>query len=40
MEDRYAQLHAAFRWQVPDDFNIAEACCGRWARETPKATAI
>lgn len=38
--DRYAQLHAAFRWQVPADFNIAEACCGRWARETPKATAI
>lgn len=40
MEDRYEQLHAAFRWQVPEDFNIAEACCGRWARETPKATAI
>ena len=40
VEDRYEQLHAAFRWQVPDDFNIAEACCGRWARETPKATAI
>jgi acetyl-CoA synthetase len=39
-EDRYEQLHAAFRWQVPEDFNIAEACCGRWARETPKATAI
>ncbi len=39
-EDRYEQLHAAFRWQVPDDFNIAETCCGRWARETPKATAI
>ncbi|MFG6465718.1 acyl-CoA synthetase [Roseateles sp. BYS87W] len=39
-EDRYEQLHAAFRWQVPPDFNIAEACCGRWARETPKATAI
>lgn len=38
--DRYAQLHADFRWQVPDDFNIAEVCCGRWARETPKATAI
>jgi acetyl-CoA synthetase len=38
--DRYEQLHAAFRWQVPDDFNIAEACCGRWARETPKAPAI
>jgi len=38
--DRYEELHAAFRWQVPDDFNIAEACCGRWARDTPKATAI
>ena len=39
-EDRYEQLHAAFRWQVPPDFNIAEACCGRWARDTPNATAI
>ena len=39
-EDLYEQLHAAFRWQVPEDFNIAEACCGRWARGTPKATAI
>jgi acetyl-CoA synthetase len=39
-EDPYEPLHAAFRWQVPDDFNIAEACCGRWARETPEATAI
>lgn len=40
MEDRYEQLHAAFRWQVPPDFNIAEACCGRWARDTPNAAAI
>ncbi len=39
-EDRYEQLHGAFRWQVPADFNVAEACCGRWARETPNATAI
>jgi acetyl-CoA synthetase len=39
-EDLYEQLHAGFRWQVPEDFNIAEACCGRWARDTPKATAI
>ncbi len=39
-EDRYEELHAAFRWQVPEDFNIAEACCGRWARDTPNATAI
>jgi acetyl-CoA synthetase len=39
-QDPYEQLHADFRWRVPDDFSIAEACCGRWARETPKATAI
>ena len=39
-EDRYQQLHAAFRWRVPEDFNIAEACCGRWARDTPEAPAI
>ena len=38
--DRYAELHAGFRWQVPDRFNIAEACCTRWARETPQAVAI
>ena len=31
--DSYAGLYAEFRWQVPEDFNIAEACCGRWARE-------
>ena len=31
--DRYAELHAAHRWNVPDDFNIAHACCGRWAND-------
>ena len=31
--DRYAEIHAAFRWEVPDDFNIAHACCGRWAED-------
>ena len=30
--DAYEHLHAGFRWQVPAAFNIAEACCGRWAR--------
>ena len=38
--DRYAALHAGFRWRVPRHFNIAEACCARWARATPDATAI
>lgn len=36
----HARLHGDFRWQVPADFNIAQACCGRWARETPQAIAI
>lgn len=38
--DAYRSLHAAFRWQVPEYFSWAEACCGRWARETPEAPAI
>ncbi|MFC5521011.1 acyl-CoA synthetase [Polaromonas jejuensis] len=25
-------MHRNFRWQVDEHFNIAEACCGRWAR--------
>ena len=29
--DRYAELHRAHRWDVPADFSIAHACCGRWA---------
>ncbi|HMC17129.1 MAG TPA: AMP-binding protein [Albitalea sp.] len=38
--DDYAALHAGFRWWVPERFNIAEACCGHWARTTPDAIAI
>ena len=38
--DHYAALHAAFRWSVPERFNIAEVCCARWARDTPDAVAI
>ena len=29
--DRYASIHAGHRWDVPEYFNIAQACCGRWA---------
>ena len=29
--DRYAELHAEHRWNVPPEFNLAAACCGRWA---------
>lgn len=30
--DHYAALHQGFRWQVDEYFNIAEACCSRWAK--------
>jgi acetyl-CoA synthetase len=29
--DRYAEIHASHRWNVPSDFNLAHACCTRWA---------
>ena len=31
--DNYAFLHQHFQWRVPEKFNIAQVCCGRWARE-------
>ena len=31
--DRYAELCAAWRWQVPARFNIADACSTRWAAD-------
>lgn len=40
MSDAHATLHAGFRWQVPERFNLAEVCCARWARRTPDAIAI
>ncbi len=39
-QDAWAELHGQFRWQVPAWFNLADACCGRWARQTPQAVAI
>ena len=31
--DRYAEICTPrYRWNVPAQFNIAQACCGRWAR--------
>ena len=39
-QDLYAALHGAFRWAVPERFSIAEACCTRWAHETPDAPAV
>src|SRR5206468_10139038 len=31
MPDRYEELYKSFRWQVPERYNIAQACCGQWA---------
>ena len=33
MPDRYDELYAAYRWQVPERYNIARACCGQWAAD-------
>jgi acetyl-CoA synthetase len=33
----YAALHDGFRWQVPEYFNMAQACSARWAAQ-PDAT--
>lgn len=33
MTDRYTEIYAQFRWQVPREFNIAWYCCGRWAND-------
>ena len=37
--DDYAAIYAAFRWQVPRHFNIAQVCCSRWA-DAPQRVAI
>ncbi|MDO8769752.1 MAG: AMP-binding protein [Burkholderiaceae bacterium] len=34
--DQYDALYSQFRWLVPGDFNIAQACCTRWAQEALK----
>src|SRR3954465_5335208 len=33
MMDRYDELYRGFRWQVPEHYNIAWACCGQWAAD-------
>jgi acetyl-CoA synthetase len=31
MLDRYEALYRSFRWDVPERYNMARACCGNWA---------
>lgn len=33
MSDRYEELYRGWRWEVPARFNLARACCGRWAQD-------
>ena len=36
--DHYPGLHAGFRWQVPERFNMAEVCSRRWAADPATAS--
>jgi acetyl-CoA synthetase len=38
--DNWEAMHRGFGWQVPERFNIAQACCTRWARESDAARRI
>lgn len=38
--DNHAQMHREFRWHVPAQFNIAEACSARWARGADAAQRV
>ena len=40
MADPYAAIHQGFGWQVPQRFNMAQACCGRWAAAASTAKRI
>ncbi|TCR70353.1 acyl-CoA synthetase [Bosea sp. BK604] len=36
----YDSLRAAFRWRIPERYNIAADVCDRWAEHEPERTAI
>ncbi len=38
--DNHAEMHAGFRWSVPAHFNIAQACCTRWAERPDAGTRV
>jgi len=40
MPDRYRQVYESFRWNVPERFNIAEACCRRHARNPSRVALL
>ena len=38
--ESHAHLHAGFKWTVPARFNIAQACCTRWAADATAARRV
>ncbi len=40
VDDHYDALYREFRWHVPADFNIAQACCTRWADDPDRIAII
>ena len=38
--DRYPAIHQAFGWKVPKRFNMAQACCGRWAADAATSRCV
>jgi acetyl-CoA synthetase len=40
LPEGYRRLHSAFRWQVPEQFNIAQVCSQRWAAQPDAARRI
>jgi acetyl-CoA synthetase len=38
--DHHAAMHQAFRWHVPERFNIAQVCCARWAAADDAGTRV
>ena len=36
----WGAMRAGFRWDIPADFNIATACCDRWAGRDPDRLAL
>jgi acetyl-CoA synthetase len=40
LPEGYARLHRQFGWQVPQRFNMAHWCCGRWAQASDAAKRV
>lgn len=39
-EAQWHDLHAGFRWNIPERMNIADLCCDTWAQARPDQVAI